>query len=78
MLGWTQLLEGGSESEELFLTLKNSHNFPGTKFAVNAAKKGRAIGCGSMWGPCFSVIAVVDTSNENDRRCAFFDGESNA
>jgi hypothetical protein len=59
-------------------TLKNPHNFPGTKFALNAAKKGRAIGCGSVWGPCFSVIAVSDNCNENHDRWAFFDGESDA
>jgi hypothetical protein len=55
------------DSQKSFLfTLKNPHNIPARRFALNAEKKHRAIWCNSQYGPWFhSGIGVSDNCNTN-------------
>jgi hypothetical protein len=57
----------GSLRSFLF-TLKNPHNIPVRRFALQAGEKGLAIDCGSRSGPCFGYdIVVSDNCNANTR-----------
>jgi hypothetical protein len=45
-------------------TLKNPHNIPARRFALQAEEKWQAIWCDYRWGPCFgNDIAVCDDCN---------------
>jgi hypothetical protein len=46
-------------------TLKNPHDFPARKLALEVERNDRAIGCAFSWGPHFSDIAVSDNCNAN-------------
>jgi hypothetical protein len=49
--------------KSFLFTLKNPHNFPARKFALNAERKYRAINCYYSWGPHFSDIDFCDNCN---------------
>jgi hypothetical protein len=55
------------DSQKSFLfTLKNPHDIPARRFALEAKEKRGAIYCDSGWGPCFGDgIAVSDNCNAN-------------
>jgi hypothetical protein len=58
------------DSQKSFLfTLKNLHNIPARRFALNAEQKNYALECDYRWGPCFGVcdIHVSDNCNANTR-----------
>jgi hypothetical protein len=48
-------------------TLKNPHNIPARRFALNAEKKDGAIVCHSERGPHFNDIGVSDNCNRNTK-----------
>jgi hypothetical protein len=63
------------DSQKSFVfTLKNPHNIPAKRFALNAEMKWRAIVCNSRCGPDFCNIGVSDNCNTNTNSCACFNG----
>jgi hypothetical protein len=55
-----------NDSQKSFLfTLKNPHNIPARRFALEAEKKHRAICCNPGWGPCCGDVSVFDNCNAN-------------
>jgi hypothetical protein len=54
------------DSQRSFLfTLKNPHNIPARRFALNAGMKHKAVWCNCRYGPCFGGIDVSDHCNAN-------------
>jgi hypothetical protein len=53
--------------KSFLFTLKNPHNIPARKFALNPEMKHRAIGCDSTWGPWFGGLRVCDNCNTNPK-----------
>jgi hypothetical protein len=54
--------------KSFLFTLKNPHNIPARRFALDAEMKDEAIGCDSSCGPCFgSDICVHDNGNANTK-----------
>jgi hypothetical protein len=62
-----------SSLASFLFTLKNPHDFPERRFALNGEKKGKAIRCVSLYGPYFHDISVSDKCNENTDSFAYFD-----
>jgi hypothetical protein len=52
-------------------TLENPHNIPARRFALQAEKKWRAIGCDSGSGSWFSGMRVSDACNTNTSSITF-------
>jgi hypothetical protein len=57
-------------------TLKNPHKFPARRFALKAAKKDKAIYCGSGFGAHFYDIGVFDNCNTNTNSWTHFFGQT--
>jgi hypothetical protein len=53
--------------KSFLFTLKNPHNVPARKFALDAEKKGKAIYCDSTRGPCFYGLGVCGDCNTHSR-----------
>jgi hypothetical protein len=53
--------------KSFLFTLKNPHNIPARRFALNAEMKWRAIICDSEYGPWFGGMRVFDNCNTNTR-----------
>jgi hypothetical protein len=51
--------------KSFLFTLKNPHNVPARRFALNAQRQHKAITCRSTWGPCVGDIWVHDSCNAN-------------
>jgi hypothetical protein len=59
-------LKADPSLKSFLFTLKNPHNFPARKFALNVEKKDGAIRCDSARGPHFCDIGVLDRCNTNN------------
>jgi hypothetical protein len=67
-------LKADDSQKSFIFTLKNPHNLPAKRFALNAEMKWRAIDCYSEWGPAFYNIAVSENCNANTNSWAYFNG----
>jgi hypothetical protein len=67
-------LKADDSQKSFVFTLKNPHNIPAKRFALNAEMKWRAIGCNSKRGPNFYDIVISDNCNTNTKSFAYFNG----
>jgi hypothetical protein len=60
--------KGDDSLKSFIFTLKNPHNTPARKFAMNAERRQFAIVCDSSWGPFFGTgFCVCDNANSNSQ-----------
>jgi hypothetical protein len=61
----TSLDKADPSMNSFLFTLKNPHNVPARRFALEAEKKNKAIYCHSNYGPSFYDLGVLDDGNAN-------------
>jgi hypothetical protein len=64
-------LKADDSLRSFLFTLKNPHNIPARRFALNAEKRDEAIACDSNRGPDFDGLVVSDSRNANTRSCTW-------
>jgi hypothetical protein len=58
-------LKADNSQKSFVFTLKNPHNMPAMRFALNDEEKWRAIHCDSEWFPDFNDIVIGDDCSAN-------------